>query len=52
MKKKIHYEVRLRGTSIILNSFISIKAANNYSNNYNNTRNVGDFASYVKVVEI
>lgn len=52
MKKKIYYEVRLRGTNLILESFESIETADNYSTNYNKSRNVGDFASYVKVVEI
>lgn len=51
MKKKVYYEVRLRGTSIILASFKELKTADAYSNNYNKNRNIGDFASYVKVIE-
>lgn len=48
MKKKINYEVRLRGTCIILKSFRSIKDADTYSNEYNKSRNAGELASYVK----
>lgn len=52
MKKKVYYEVRLRGTSIVLKSFEDIKTADSYSNNYNKSRNIGDFASYVTMVKI
>lgn len=51
MKKKVYYEVKLRGTSIVLESFEDIKTADSYSNNYNKNRNIGDFASYVQVIE-